>query len=346
MALLRSLTKHIFCFRDGGEKIGGRDGEAQIKDGRVIDEALTPQPPPDSSQAQTSPEIIQPPLTSPPTQDTLEDNEASEEKHKQGQGRLPAPARFWTHLEVAGRGRGTVREYHYDLRWWEKNSQRIGRSVYTLRVRDIEASLRGMHPATVRRKLAFLRVLGRWYLREGYPRLHAETGKVISPRMPEKIPRDRGSQAFVELREKAKAWCRRGKREGAWLGLMLMAGLRISEIQTVVAAGNGRIQVRGKGQKERIVPAAGWLLQTLERVPREGRGGWAQGRMVIWKGLQRQGIRKPHSLRHTYASELLRRGRSIEDIRALLGHASISTTNIYARLSTPPAVAELLDHEP
>jgi len=61
--------------------------------------------------------------------------------------------------------------------------------------------------------------------------------------------------------------------------------------------------------------------------------------------LARLGVRNPHSLRHTYASELLRRGRTLEEIQYFLGHANIATTNIYARLRTPPDVLASLESE-
>jgi len=331
MALLRTITKSLFGLRDGAERDNGRDGEVRIKDGKVITH-------PENDQ-----EITQPPPASPPAQDTQDEDEHSGEGLKQG--RLPAVSRFWTFMEVAGRGNRTVKEYRWEQHWWAKQAQGATRTLYTLNVRNLEESLRGIHPATVRRKLAFLRVLGRWYLREGFPRLHTETGKVMSPRLPEKIPRDRGPEEFIELRDKAKKWAREGRRQGIWISLMLMSGLRISEIQTAQDSGDGKIRVLGKGQKERLVPVPGWVLKAMQSIPREGRGGWAQGRGVVWKGLKKAGVGKPHSLRHTYASELMRRGRRIEEIQVLLGHASVATTNIYAKSQVPAGVAELLDKD-
>lgn len=343
MALSKLLTKYLFGYNsgdDGGDR--DRDGEARIKDGKVIDdEPVTSQPALVSSPSLPSLDVPSNPAEN-GTQGTQD--EPGEEKPNK-QGRLPAPARFWAFMEVAGRGKRTLKEYRYELKWWEKKARQAGCTVYTLRLRDIEASLKDLHPATTRRKASFLKVLAKFYLRENFPRLHTETSKVVSPRMPDKLPRDRGREAFIKLREQAKEWCRNGKREGVWVGLMLMAGLRISEIKTVTPIGDGRIQVIGKGQKEHVVPATDLLLQTLERIPRTGRGGWAQGRGVIWKGLSKAGIKKPHSLRHTYASELMRRGRRIEEIQVLLGHASVATTNIYAKSQVPAGVAELLDKD-
>jgi len=260
-------------------------------------------------------------------------------------GRLPRLDHFWNHLAAAGRAKLTIQEYHYDLRFWEKRAEALGKTIYTLQARDMEAALTGYHPATVRRKIAFLRTLGRWYLREGFPRLNGETTKVRAPRIPERLPRDRGAKQFVELRELAKKWCGEGKREGVWVGLMLMSGLRISEIATATADEQGRAKVIGKGSKERLIPAAGWALEAMAKIQKEGVGGWGQGRKTIWKILNRHRIRRPHSLRHTYASELMRRGKKIEEIRVLLGHKRIDTTSIYAQADIPQDVVELLDKD-
>lgn len=68
-------------------------------------------------------------------------------------GRLPGSERFWTFLEAAGRGKDTITAYRWDAGWWERQAWRRGSTVYTLRVGDVEAIIRGVHPATARRKL-------------------------------------------------------------------------------------------------------------------------------------------------------------------------------------------------
>ena len=131
--------------------------------------------------------------------------------------------------------------------------------------------------------------------------------KLGTIRLPARLPKDRGDKAFITLREQAKAWCREENRVGIWVGAMAMSGLRISEIATIEMAGTGNIRVLGKGNKERQIPAPTWLIKSLATLPKYGRGGWALKRRRIWKILGQYGIEKPHSLRHTYASELLRR---------------------------------------
>ena len=200
-------------------------------------------------------------------------------------GRLPKIERFWDHLDVAGRGKRTIQEYKYEWKWWEAEALKKKRTVYSLRVKDIEEILKGQNPSTNRRKIAFLRTLSKWYLREGHPLLHTEIWKITSPKIPKRLPKDRGSEEFEELKKKAKDMIADKNRVGLWIALKLLCGLRISEIQTARKAGPGKIQVSGKGQKERLVPAPDWVLKSMKAIPANGKGGWRQGRIVIWKAL-------------------------------------------------------------
>lgn len=214
------------------------------------------------------------------------------------------------------------------------------RSVYMLRVADIEAAVARMDPHTRARRLASLRSLARWYAREGYPRLRAEMDRLLPVRLPRAVPRDLGEAEYRRLRGLAQEWVAAGRREGVWVGLMLCCGLRVSEIQTARVIG-ASVLVRGKGGHERVVPCPPWLLRGMDAIPRDGRGGWAVDRRIIARDMMRRGIRRLHSLRHTYASELLRRGMTIEQIQVVLGHASISTTVRYTRVDVPDTVSLL-----
>lgn len=111
---------------------------------------------------------------------------------------MPKIERFWDHLDVAGRGKRTIQEYKYEWKWWEAEALKKKRTVYSLRVKDIEEILKGLNPSTNRRKIAFLRTLSKWYLREGHPLLHTEIWKITSPKIPKRLPKDRGSEEFVD----------------------------------------------------------------------------------------------------------------------------------------------------
>jgi site-specific recombinase XerD len=265
------------------------------------------------------------------------------EVSKNKAGRLPAIEKFWDYLDVAGRGKQTIQAYKYDWGWWQKQAKLKGKTTYTLKVSEMEAILKGKDPYTTRRKIAFLRTLSKWYLREGYPKLHEEAWKLTVPKLPKRIPKDKGAEKFEELREKAKQMVAEKNRVGLWIALKLLCGLRISEIQTARVASKETIQVLGKGQKERLVPAPQWILVGMKKIKQNGKAGWRQDRFMIWYHLSRMDLRNPHSLRHTCASQLMRKGLKIEEIKEFLGHENISTTNIYARAVVPTRASQLLD---
>jgi len=257
-------------------------------------------------------------------------------------GRLPKIDGFWNFLIASGRAKRTVQEYRYEFNWWNKTAERLKKTVYTLNIAELEEILKNIHPCTVRRKISFLRSLSRWYLREGKNRLYVEVSKFVSPKIPERLPGDHGGQKFKEIRETARDLCEKKEPVGIWFGLMSMCGLRISEIQTAIIRDDVFIKVLGKGNKERLVPVPIWIIVVMHELDRDGRKGWAKGRHTIYSNIKKLGY-KPHSLRHTYASELLRRGKNIEEVKVLLGHKDISTTNIYARVNISADSAELLD---
>ncbi len=260
--------------------------------------------------------------------------------------RLPPTEQFWDHLETGKKGKRTIEEYRRELRWWQAKASAIGKTVYTLRVEDIEGAVKSLHPATLRRKVAFLRTFGRWLLRQGFARLHGEGSKVPTTKLSARLVREKGPVAFKELREQGRAWCAEGNRNGIWLSLMLCGGLRVSEIPTAEVTEVGTIRVIGKGDQQRELTVSGYITSAMQASPEKGKGGWRQERRVVAKCLSKQGITRLHGLRHTFAMEALRREVKIEEIQVLLGHSSIATTNLYARSRISTDVAALLDSEP
>jgi integrase/recombinase XerD len=151
-------------------------------------------------------------------------------------------------------------------------------------------------------------------------------------------------------------------RDWAMLELMYATGVRISEVVTLslrdVDMAEGLVRVRGKGSKERIVPfgrAAGEALEVylhesrphlVRATGREskgavflGRRGRPLSRKAAWQIVRRRvaqaGLQKrvtPHTLRHTFATHLLQGGADIAAVQEMLGHADISTTQIYTHL--------------
>lgn len=333
--LLKRLTKSIF---------GRRRGGVVVVDGVLCDTDCAPCGAGDvgADADAVATHHVEPARAHDAGMDCISSGGAGEQDERSvGHGRPPAIALYWEHLRAAGRSRRTIAEYGYDIAWWERvAAQCRRRSVYMLRVADIEASVARMDPHTRARRLAALRSLARWYAREGYPRLRAEMDRLLPVRLPRAVPRDLGEAEYRRLRGLAQEWVAAGRREGVWVGLMLCCGLRVSEIATATWHG-AAVRVRGKGGHERLVPAPDWVLAAMRSIPRDGRGGWAAERRVVAAVLARAGIRRLHTLRHTYASQLARHGVQIDQIREVLGHASITTTTRYARVVLPDIVGLL-----
>jgi integrase/recombinase XerD len=141
---------------------------------------------------------------------------------------------------------------------------------------------------------------------------------------------------------------------------MYASGLRVSELVDVsvlqVSLSEGVVRVMGKGSKERLIPfgeeAANWLQQYLAQARSELLGGkscdaffvttQARGmsRQMFWKLIKRYAIKaevrsplSPHTLRHAFATHLLNHGADLRVVQLLLGHADISTTQIYTHVA-------------
>jgi integrase/recombinase XerD len=151
-----------------------------------------------------------------------------------------------------------------------------------------------------------------------------------------------------------------GLRDAAMIELLYSSGLRVSELVTLPRrAVDPEVQilkVRGKGDKERLVPMADRALELMVRYLRDARPhhdpdasqpevfvsrrGTAMTRQNFWQRLrqhaQRAGIPgkvSPHVLRHSFATHLLDHGADLRSLQAMLGHADISTTQIYTHVS-------------
>lgn len=259
-------------------------------------------------------------------------------------GRLPGVRSYWTFLEAGGKSRNTLETYRFCLRFWEKVAQRRRRTLYTLRHDDIESSMLGFDANTSRKRLSMLKSYAKWLLKYDKPRLHVELQKVTPPRTKSRIAKHRTRPEFARLGNLAEELTNADDRRGLWIALMLFCGLRISEIQTT-ETGPDYIQVIGKGNKERRIPAPKWLVDGLSRITQNGKGGWRQSRRIIDRSLRKSmNLKKFHGLRHTYATILLHQGLMLDEIQMLLGHSEISTTQIYAKTKIPGGVISKLNN--
>lgn len=220
--------------------------------------------------------------------------------------------------------------------------------------------------ASLARKLTALRMLARFLVREKI-RPDDFTALLDGPKLTRRIPHTLSESEVARLLEAAGGGEPRALRDRALLELFYSSGLRVSELAALmlqqVDLEHGFIRVFGKGAKERVVPVGGRARDALSVylvsgrphlvTPKTGsqfflnhRGG-ALSRVALWmivkQHAQRAGISKnvkPHALRHSFATHLLTGGADLRAIQEMLGHASISTTQIYTAVEPQ----RLVDH--
>ena len=185
------------------------------------------------------------------------------------------------------------------------------------------------------------------------------TADVANPKIGLSLPKGLGESEVEALLEAPDTTTPLGLRDRAMLELLYASGLRVSEIvglpQDAIDFESGILRVTGKGGKQRLVPfgrsAARWLSRYLE----EGRPGLDRKRSAhlflsaragpmtrqrFWQLIEAYGRKAgvtgrltPHALRHSFATHLLEHGADLRALQMMLGHADISTTQIYTQVS-------------
>jgi integrase/recombinase XerD len=230
----------------------------------------------------------------------------------------------------------------------------------------------GLSARSRARALVAVRGLFRFLAGERY--LEADPTETIdAPRIGRTLPEVLGLDDVERLLAAPPLEEPRGLRDAAMIETLYATGLRVSELVSLrldeVNLGAGYVKVTGKGRKQRLVPLGDaarerigqYLEQARERFvksPRE-RGMFLTGRgkpmtrVGFWKLLRRYaraaGIRaaiSPHKLRHSFATHLLERGADLRAVQAMLGHADITTTQIYTHVSRARLVDLYLKHHP
>jgi integrase/recombinase XerD len=266
------------------------------------------------------------------------------------------------HLRVEkGLLQNTIEAYSRDLRaFLEFWSHRPLREFQRKEVAKYLSFLgeRGLSARSVHRALVALRGFFRFLLLEG----HVEEDPledVSLPSFPKRLPNPLTLEQTKELLEKPDPSTPIGLRDSALLELMYGTGIRVSEASELrleaLQLEMGFLLVRGKGDKERIVPIGEMAREKLRRYLSEGRPQLLKDRASAFvflnprgRKLSRQGIWKiikkyallcgikdisPHTLRHTFATHLLQGGADLRVVQILLGHADISTTQIYTSVT-------------
>lgn len=220
---------------------------------------------------------------------------------------------------------------------------------------------KGSSPKTIARHLASVRSFHQFLLREKAvdqdPTVHIET-----PQLPRKLPNVLSMAEVEALLEAPKQNTPFSIRDKAMLELLYATGIRVSELIQLntsdVHLTMGFIRCYGKGRKERIVPIGKMATEALKRYIEQGRPELLQRkkgttdalflnhhgerltRQGCWKILKRlaqeANIQKqltPHTLRHSFATHLLENGADLRAVQEMLGHADISTTQIYTHVT-------------
>lgn len=213
--------------------------------------------------------------------------------------------------------------------------------------------------ATITRMISSLRRFHQFLRQERYTD-HDPMQHIDTPKKAQKLPSTltlKEVETLIETPDTSKTL---GIRDRAILEVMYATGMRVSELISLklgdLHLSLGLLQTIGKGDKERIIPLGDYAIQWLERYLDEARPllvkdtselhvfvnnhGKGLSRQGIWKNLkqlvQQAGIRKdvtPHTLRHSFATHLLENGADLRTVQELLGHADISTTQIYTHIT-------------
>lgn len=300
---------------------------------------------------------------------------------------MNSAARIEAFLEMMSAERGaaenTLSSYRRDL---EDASQQIGGGLAAAAAADIRAYLddiaaRGFAPTSQARKLSAIRQFFKFLYAEGL-RGDDPTGTLDSPKKGRPLPKTMSEADTGRLLDRAALEAGDGVNGDRLAALRLHAlvevlyatGLRVSELVglpvTVAQRDDRFFMVRGKGDKERMVPLSAkartamraWLAvrKTVPAFadspflfPAAGDSGYLSRQVFArdLKGLAaRAGIAaakiSPHVLRHAFASHLLQNGADLRAVQQLLGHADISTTQIYTHVLEERLVRLVNDHHP
>jgi site-specific recombinase XerD len=219
---------------------------------------------------------------------------------------------------------------------------------------------RGLAPRTLSRKLAGLRACFRVLVEHGL--MEANPAELLaSPKQPQRLPRALKPADVSTLLDRIPASTPLEQRDRALFELAYACGLRAEEIVDLdvgsVDFDAEQVRVEGKGGKTRFVPVGEHALAAVGRYLERARGALDAGlgetalflsktgrrlstydvrrRLRTWaRHAASQGAVHPHALRHSFATHLLDGGADLRAIQALLGHASISTTQVYTRVES------------
>jgi integrase/recombinase XerD len=284
-----------------------------------------------------------------------------------------------------GLSRNTLEAYRRDLRLLcEWLVERRGPALIALTEADLGRYFaqryaerpgdgrKGFKSSTQARLHSSLKRFYQFLARDG--RIRADpTLKLDAPKKPQRFPKTLSEADVETLLREPDAGQPLGLRDRAMLEVLYASGLRVSELVRLklseVSTDQGVVRIFGKGAKERLVPLGEEALAWLARWVAEGRPELLKGRasefvfvtgrgapmtrQAFWHLLKKRAARaipgkslSPHTLRHAFATHLLNHGADLRVVQLLLGHADISTTQIYTHVARERLKALHAKHHP
>ena len=269
---------------------------------------------------------------------------------------------------VRNMSENTVRAYETDLEAYVAWTRREGVEPLSVSHRQLrrylaELTRAGYSTKTINRHLSAIRMLYRWLVHEGITDIDGAAA-IASPKLAKSLPHTMSDEEARALIETCEGDDPASLRDRAMLELMYATGARISEVSGLdvrdIDLVQGQVRLFGKGSKERIVPVYPEALRAVRHYIDDARPKLAAGRRrgrptgalflssrgsrmtadalrtrfedrVAQAGIDRSVT--PHAMRHTFATELLSGGADLRTVQELLGHESLSTTQIYTHLS-------------
>jgi len=272
---------------------------------------------------------------------------------------------FLVELNTRGLSTRTITAYASDLAAFVDWGKRQQVDLLTISFRVLRLYLAELNAAqyartTVARKMACLRTFYAFLLTKNV--VQSNPAELLqSPRLPHRLPKALATDELQRLLDSVDESTPGGQRDSALLEFLYASGARVSEVAALevrsIDYDTGQVKLLGKGNKERYVPLHPLALSKLQQYVRDTRpqllraGAYPTALFLSTRGnpLSDNAIRRivhhygtkagisptfsPHSLRHTFATDLLGEGLDLRSVQELLGHADLSTTQIYTSIS-------------
>lgn len=273
-------------------------------------------------------------------------------------------AEFFQYLAVEkGLSRNSIQAYRTDLEKLDRFLEQIGKEPGQVDRQDLLGFLKGLYgigykPSSIARHVVSLRNFFKFLAADGL--IGSNPAELLeSPRQWLKLPKYLSQENVDRLLNQPDPETVDGLRDKAMLELLYATGMRVSELVAAKVRDLnleiGYIVCIGKGDKERIIPVGDRARDWVERYLGQARGHLVRAPVPVLflsrlgKGLTRQGFWKlikrhavsagipgnitPHLLRHSFATHLLEHGADLRSLQMMLGHADISTTQIYTHVT-------------